>query len=183
MYMRDRILPTPLAGVDKKINTLWGGWGRECLSWTMNGDNWLWCHGLGGYLPLPLTLRYTNTRGYTDTRIQSTGAVAVSRLNVKLFPCLQYEQNKSYCEDLTEGKFSFPIIYAINNHPEDQQIMSEPNPRHLEYWNILHIILFPLLLLPSPPISFSTSPLYTPVYPCIPLYTPLYPTITHYKTI
>ncbi|XP_067931968.1 geranylgeranyl pyrophosphate synthase-like [Watersipora subatra] len=35
-----------------------------------------------------------------------------------------YEQNKTYCEDLTEGKFSFPIIYAIQSHPEDNQIMS-----------------------------------------------------------
>ncbi|KAF6024676.1 GGPS1 [Bugula neritina] len=36
----------------------------------------------------------------------------------------EYEQNKSYCEDLTEGKFSFPIIYAINSHPKDHQIMN-----------------------------------------------------------
>jgi len=36
----------------------------------------------------------------------------------------EYEANKSYCEDLTEGKFSFPIIYAINSHPDDHQIMN-----------------------------------------------------------
>ncbi|KAF0769180.1 geranylgeranyl pyrophosphate synthase [Aphis craccivora] len=36
--------------------------------------------------------------------------------------CLQeYSENKSYCEDLTEGKFSFPIIHAIHTHPEDKQ--------------------------------------------------------------
>ncbi|KAJ2952027.1 hypothetical protein O0L34_g4287 [Tuta absoluta] len=30
--------------------------------------------------------------------------------------CLQeYSENKSYCEDLTEGKFSFPIIHAIRH--------------------------------------------------------------------
>jgi geranylgeranyl diphosphate synthase type 3 len=29
-----------------------------------------------------------------------------------------YMKNKSYCEDLTEGKFSFPIIHCINNSPE-----------------------------------------------------------------
>lgn len=23
--------------------------------------------------------------------------------------------NKGYCEDLTEGKFSFPVIYALKN--------------------------------------------------------------------
>ncbi|KRT83802.1 hypothetical protein AMK59_3629 [Oryctes borbonicus] len=34
-----------------------------------------------------------------------------------------YHQNKSYCEDLTEGKFSFPLIHAIRSHPHDHQII------------------------------------------------------------
>ncbi|KAK9871185.1 hypothetical protein WA026_011466 [Henosepilachna vigintioctopunctata] len=34
-----------------------------------------------------------------------------------------YMQNKSFCEDLTEGKFSFPIIHAINNNPQDNRII------------------------------------------------------------
>ncbi|KAK2579849.1 hypothetical protein KPH14_007532 [Odynerus spinipes] len=39
--------------------------------------------------------------------------------------CVQeYSENKSYCEDLSEGKFSFPIIHAIRSHPEDRQIMN-----------------------------------------------------------
>jgi len=36
----------------------------------------------------------------------------------------EYEANKSYCEDLTEGKFSFPIIHAIRTHPHDTQVLS-----------------------------------------------------------
>ena len=36
---------------------------------------------------------------------------------------LQYSQDKGYCEDLTEGKFSFPIIHAITCHPDDNQVM------------------------------------------------------------
>ncbi|KAK1118956.1 Geranylgeranyl pyrophosphate synthase, variant 2 [Melipona bicolor] len=36
----------------------------------------------------------------------------------------EYAENKSYCEDLSEGKFSFPIIHAIRTHPEDRQIMN-----------------------------------------------------------
>jgi len=35
---------------------------------------------------------------------------------------LQYCENKSFCEDLTEGKFSFPVIHAMNQHPEDTQV-------------------------------------------------------------
>ena len=33
-------------------------------------------------------------------------------------------QSKSYCEDLTEGKFSFPIIHAINSCPEDTRLLN-----------------------------------------------------------
>ncbi|XP_052749310.1 terpene synthase isoform X1 [Galleria mellonella] len=38
--------------------------------------------------------------------------------------CLQeYSENKSFCEDLTEGKFSFPIIHAIRNQEGDNQVL------------------------------------------------------------
>ncbi|XP_060801856.1 terpene synthase [Amyelois transitella] len=38
--------------------------------------------------------------------------------------CLQeYSENKSFCEDLTEGKFSFPIIHAIRNQDGDNQVL------------------------------------------------------------
>ncbi|XP_013774294.2 geranylgeranyl pyrophosphate synthase-like [Limulus polyphemus] len=36
----------------------------------------------------------------------------------------EYTDNKSYCEDLTEGKFSYPIIHAIRSHPEDPQMIN-----------------------------------------------------------
>ncbi|XP_052772899.1 geranylgeranyl pyrophosphate synthase-like isoform X1 [Mya arenaria] len=36
----------------------------------------------------------------------------------------EYEQNKSYCEDLTEGKFSFPLIHGISSDKGDNQILS-----------------------------------------------------------
>jgi len=35
-----------------------------------------------------------------------------------------YAKNKSFAEDLTEGKFSFPIIYAIRADPEDRRLQS-----------------------------------------------------------
>ncbi|XP_056633514.1 terpene synthase [Diorhabda carinulata] len=34
-----------------------------------------------------------------------------------------YMEHKSYCEDLTEGKFSFPIIHAIRSQPNEQQVI------------------------------------------------------------
>jgi hypothetical protein len=36
---------------------------------------------------------------------------------------LQYAKEKGYCEDLTGGKFSFPVIHAIKSHPDDSQVM------------------------------------------------------------
>ena len=35
-----------------------------------------------------------------------------------------YTKNKGLCEDLTEGKFSFPIIHAIRNNPANLQLIN-----------------------------------------------------------
>lgn len=35
----------------------------------------------------------------------------------------EYSENKSFCEDLTEGKFSFPIIHGIKNEGADHQVL------------------------------------------------------------
>ncbi|KAG5266882.1 hypothetical protein AALO_G00237320 [Alosa alosa] len=36
----------------------------------------------------------------------------------------EYSENKSFCEDLTEGKFSFPTIHAIWTCPESRQVQN-----------------------------------------------------------
>lgn len=36
----------------------------------------------------------------------------------------QYSKNKGFCEDLTEGKFSFPIIHSIRSDPTNKQILN-----------------------------------------------------------
>ncbi|XP_026947344.1 geranylgeranyl pyrophosphate synthase-like [Sagmatias obliquidens] len=36
----------------------------------------------------------------------------------------EYSENKSFCEDLTEGKFSFPTIHAIWWRPETTQVQN-----------------------------------------------------------
>lgn len=36
----------------------------------------------------------------------------------------EYMKSKSFCEDLTEGKFSFPIIHCIRADPDDTRILS-----------------------------------------------------------
>jgi len=36
----------------------------------------------------------------------------------------EYHQHKSFCEDLTEGKFSFPIIHAIHQNLNDRRLVN-----------------------------------------------------------
>ena len=35
-----------------------------------------------------------------------------------------YTSNKGLCEDLTEGKFSFPIIHSIRSDPQNLQLIN-----------------------------------------------------------
>lgn len=36
----------------------------------------------------------------------------------------QYKSRKGYCEDLTEGKFSFPVVHGIRADTSNRQILS-----------------------------------------------------------
>ncbi|XP_015786265.1 geranylgeranyl pyrophosphate synthase [Tetranychus urticae] len=36
----------------------------------------------------------------------------------------EYKENKSFCEDLSEGKFSFPVVHAIKSYPDKSTIMN-----------------------------------------------------------
>lgn len=35
-----------------------------------------------------------------------------------------YSKNKGLCEDLTEGKFSFPVIHSIRSQPDNLQLIN-----------------------------------------------------------
>lgn len=36
---------------------------------------------------------------------------------------LQYTDSKGFCEDLSEGKFSFPVIHSIRSDPKSRQLI------------------------------------------------------------
>jgi len=36
----------------------------------------------------------------------------------------EYTDNKGMCEDLTEGKFSFPVIHSIRANPQNRQLIN-----------------------------------------------------------
>ncbi|XP_039312735.1 geranylgeranyl pyrophosphate synthase [Solenopsis invicta] len=38
--------------------------------------------------------------------------------------CEETDDDHNYCSDLSEGKFSFPVIHAITRNPEDKQILN-----------------------------------------------------------
>ena len=42
--------------------------------------------------------------------------------------CAQYMKHKGYCDDLTEGKFSYPVIHSIHQTPSDHRVMSSRWP-------------------------------------------------------
>ncbi|XP_044761989.1 geranylgeranyl pyrophosphate synthase-like [Coccinella septempunctata] len=58
---------------------------------------------------------YTNLAGTIGLYFQ----IRDDYLNLK---SKNYAKHKSFCEDLTEGKFSFPIIHAIKSNPEDRRV-------------------------------------------------------------
>lgn len=43
------------------------------------------------------------------------------------FRFLQYTENKSFAEDLTEGKFGFPVIHAVRAQKQDKQVLRKSN--------------------------------------------------------
>lgn len=45
-----------------------------------------------------------------------------------------YHNGKGYCEDLSEGKFSFPVIHGIHSCPEDTQLINivKQRPKDIE---------------------------------------------------
>ncbi|KAG7816156.1 hypothetical protein KL928_005122 [Ogataea angusta] len=51
-----------------------------------------------------------------------------------------YNKNKGYCEDITEGKFSFPIIHSINTNPTNKELQRILKLRTEEHELKLHAL-------------------------------------------
>lgn len=56
-------------------------------------------------------------------RAHSVGHFYLNCICFFFFLNFKYSESKSFCEDLTEGKFSFPIIHAVNNQKQDRQVL------------------------------------------------------------
>ncbi len=51
--------------------------------------------------------------------------ILLSSSDWHLTPVYQYTENKGFAEDLTEGKFSFPVIHGIRADTSNRQVLSE----------------------------------------------------------
>ncbi|KYR00358.1 geranylgeranyl diphosphate synthase 1 [Tieghemostelium lacteum] len=79
----------------------------------------------GGLFRLGLRLLQTFSNNKTDYSefIENLGLYYQIRDDYINLVSSEYQQNKSFCEDITEGKFSFPIINAINKDKNDNRLL------------------------------------------------------------
>jgi geranylgeranyl diphosphate synthase type 3 len=73
-------------------------------------------------MPLPLFWPARDTNGTSDCApLVSTVGLLFQILDdhLNLSPTSGYSSLKGFCEDLTEGKFSFPVIHAIRADPSN----------------------------------------------------------------
>ena len=59
-----------------------------------------------------------------STTVSACCTVESSLKPKKSFLFIKYTNNKGFCEDLTEGKFSFPIIHAIRRDVSNRQLLN-----------------------------------------------------------
>lgn len=57
------------------------------------------------------------------TLVQLIGLIYQISDDYKNLTAVEYVVNKGYCEDLTEGKFSFPVIHSIQSNPADRGLL------------------------------------------------------------
>ena len=91
----------------------------------------VWCHRISLLLPLLIELTglmqaFASTNKTTDyTSLVNNMAVYFQiRDDYINITDDEYMKSKSFCEDLTEGKYSFPIIHCIRSSPDDHRLSS-----------------------------------------------------------
>jgi len=82
-------------------------------------------HKTGGLFRLSLRLMQAFSANKTDfvPTVNLLGLFFQIRDDYVNLKSDAYMENKSFCEDLTEGKFSFPIIHSIRNSAGDARLL------------------------------------------------------------
>ncbi|KAI8099674.1 geranylgeranyl pyrophosphate synthase [Halteromyces radiatus] len=80
----------------------------------------------GGLLRLAVKLMQAASASETDytALVSKIGIHFQVRDDYMNLQSKTYADNKGFCEDLTEGKFSFPIIHSIRSDPSNRQLLN-----------------------------------------------------------
>ncbi|KAK2000185.1 polyprenyl synthetase [Colletotrichum falcatum] len=80
----------------------------------------------GGLFRLGIKLMQAESRSLTDCVevVNLMGLIFQIRDDYMNLSSKEYSDNKGMCEDLTEGKFSFPIIHSIRSDPSNLQLIN-----------------------------------------------------------
>jgi len=80
----------------------------------------------GGLFRLAVKLMQAESKNSKDCvpLVNLIGIIFQIRDDYQNLSSPEYTHNKGVCEDLTEGKFSFPIIHAIRARPENMQLLN-----------------------------------------------------------
>ncbi|RKF57828.1 Geranylgeranyl pyrophosphate synthase [Erysiphe neolycopersici] len=80
----------------------------------------------GGLFRLAVKLMQAESKNLKDCipLVNLIGVIFQIRDDYQNLSSQEYSDNKGLCEDLTEGKFSFPIIHSIRARPENMQLLN-----------------------------------------------------------
>ncbi|KAL4725320.1 geranylgeranyl pyrophosphate synthetase [Fusarium chlamydosporum] len=80
----------------------------------------------GGLFRLGIKLMAAEANGPTDCvpLVNLIGLIFQIRDDYMNLSSKEYSHNKGMCEDLTEGKFSFPVIHSIRSNPTNLQLIN-----------------------------------------------------------
>lgn len=80
----------------------------------------------GGLFRLAIKLMQAESKNLKDCvpLVNLMGIIFQIRDDYQNISSPEYSTNKGMCEDLTEGKFSFPIIHSIRARPENMQLLN-----------------------------------------------------------
>ncbi|KAF4945476.1 hypothetical protein FSARC_14424 [Fusarium sarcochroum] len=80
----------------------------------------------GGLFRLGIKLMAAESSGPTDCvqLVNLIGLIFQIRDDYMNLSSKEYSHNKGMCEDLTEGKFSFPVIHSIRSNPTNLQLVN-----------------------------------------------------------
>lgn len=80
----------------------------------------------GGLFRLAIKLMMANSKSDIDyvPLVNLIGVYFQIRDDYMNLQSTQYTENKGFCEDLTEGKFSFPVVHSVRADTSNRQILN-----------------------------------------------------------